>query len=367
MKIAMLAPADSVHTVRWANALAARRHTVSLLSCHPFADSLHSGIRRIRLSWRPPWGYVLNAASLRRRLGGLQPDLLHSHYASGYGTLGQLSGFVPRVVSVWGSDVFEFPFRSRLSARMLRRNLRGADHVCSTSHAMGEQVRRLVPEVQHLSITPFGVDVRRFSPNREAPRRPELVIGTIKSLEHVYGIDVLLRGFHRCREILAGRGDPRAKALRLVIGGGGSQEHALRRLATSLGVASCVNFLGRIPHEAVPAWLNRFDIYVAVSRAESFGVAVVEASACGLPVVVSDVSGLAEVVLAERTGVIVPPDDPQALTDALIRFVERPDLRTSLGDAARRHVLAHYDWEASVSIMEDVYGQLMTRHVHRVG
>lgn len=358
MKIAMLAPANSVHTVRWANALTLRRHTVYLLSCHPFADALHPQVRRIRLAWPPPWGYVLNAPALRRRLGGLHPDLLHSHYASGYGTLGQLSGFVPRVLSVWGSDVFEFPCRSRLAAGILRRNLQAADHVCSTSHAMGQQVRRLVPEVPHLSITPFGVDVQQFSPRRGAIGRGELVIGTIKSLEHVYGIDVLIRGFHRCREILANRGDPRSQALRLVIGGGGSQERALRQLAASLGIASCVKFLGRIPHQEVPAWLNRFEIYVAVSRAESFGVAVVEASACGLPVVVSNISGLAEVVSAERTGLLVPPEDPESLAEALLRLVQQPDLRASLGDAGRQYVLAHYDWEDSLSIMEDVYRQV---------
>jgi hypothetical protein len=72
-------------------------------------------------------------------------DLLNVHYASGYGTTAALSGFRPWMLSVWGSDVYDFPYESRLKGWWLRRNLRQADLIGSTSEAMAQQVKALVP------------------------------------------------------------------------------------------------------------------------------------------------------------------------------------------------------------------------------
>ena len=92
---------------------------------------------------------------------------------------------------------------------------------------------------------------------------------------------------------------------------------------------------GPVPHEKVPDILGQLDIYVAASRWESFGVAVLEAAACGLPVVVSDVGGLPEVVEHGITGFVVRREDPGSVADALIRLVSSGELRRRMGDAAR--------------------------------
>ena len=110
-----------------------------------------------------------------------------------------------------------------------------------------------------------------------------------------------------------------------------------------------------MPHADVPDWLNRFDIYAAPSRLESFGVAVIEASACAVPVVVTDVGGLPEVVIADRTGLIVPREDVPALQAALKRLVLDARLREELGREGRRHVAETYEWERCVDRMERCY------------
>ena len=89
-------------------------------------------------------------------------------------------------------------------------------------------------------------------------------------------------------------------------------------------------------------------MYVALSRSESFGVAVIEASACGLPVVVSNVGGLPEVVEQGVTGFIVPPEDPAAAADALEQLLASKELRERMGSAGRDRVERLYAWEACV-------------------
>ena len=112
----------------------------------------------------------------------------------------------------------------------------------------------------------------------------------------VYGIDLLIRGFAACRESLGRDARETANQLRLRIVGGGWQRPELERLAQTIGTGRRGDFTGPTPHESVPNEVAGAGHYVAASRAESFGVAVIEAAACGLPVVVSRIGGLPEVV-----------------------------------------------------------------------
>jgi glycosyltransferase involved in cell wall biosynthesis len=181
-----------------------------------------------------------------------------------------------------------------------------------------------------------------------------ITIGTVKSLAFKYGIDILIRAFARLRGIVD---DPLAQKLRLLIVGGGPQEDELKRLAREVGVGGVTTFVGPVLHMLVPEYLNRLDIYVALSRleSESFGVSVLEASACGLPVVVSDVGGLPEVVLHGKTGYVVKREDPDSAAAALARLVHDERLRHSLGRAGRSHVRSHYEWGGCVERLLEVY------------
>jgi glycosyltransferase involved in cell wall biosynthesis len=217
------------------------------------------------------------------------------------------------------------------------------------------------------SITPFGVDTTLFHP-RVQPRQSEAItIGTVKTLRPVYGVDTLVRGFALCRRQVAQSGCAElADQLRLKIVGDGSERAALERLASDLKIAAVTQFSGAVPHDRVNEMLHELDIYVAVSRSESFGVAVLEASAAGLPVVVSHVGGLPEVVQHDRTGLIVPPDNPEALAAELSRLVANAALRQKLGDAGRCFVVENYRWEACVSRMIELYREILGRRTSAV-
>ena len=270
--------------------------------CRPIV-ALHA------LPWRGAAGYLLNALPLRKWLRAHSPDLLHAHYASGYGSTAMLAGWRPTALSVWGSDVYDFPEENALKGWLIRRNLRFADALASTSQAMAEQVRRLWPGAGEIAVTPFGVDTVLFAPAPEA--RQGVTIGTVKTLDHKYGIDTLLCAFATLRAQLPDR------ALKLLIVGDGPQRAALHDLAARLRLGDAVQWAGAVPH-AGPQWLNRVDIYVAAAPGQrEFGVAVVEAMACGVPVVVSDAGGLPEVVVHGVSGLVVPRDQPRALAASL--------------------------------------------------
>jgi L-malate glycosyltransferase len=359
MRVALLGPANSIHLQRWAGALVKRGHTLCVISQHPCGRELLPASAEV--AWLPhvgTLGYFLNARPLRRLLRRWRPELLNTHYASGYGTTSALVGFRPTLLSVWGSDVYDFPFESAAKGRLLRWNLQRATALASTSQAMVEQVRRLLPQrLDVIAVTPFGVDLDRFTPDRSRRTASRLTIGIVKSLAPKYGVDLLLRAFAGLARDADVNGLP--QSCRLLVVGDGPQRVALQALARELGIEDRVDFAGAVAHADVPGWLQRFDIYAAPSRldSESFGVAVIEASACALPVVVSDAGGLPEVVRDGQTGLVVPRDDVPALQAALKRLLLDATLRDELGRAGRAHVEHAYEWGQCVERMEACYAR----------
>ncbi|MEQ8754068.1 MAG: glycosyltransferase [Coleofasciculus sp. G1-WW12-02] len=112
MEIIILASVNYIHALRWANELSRRGHKLHFISSHDGKEKLNSNIKFHKVKYSSPGGYFLNLMSLKGLIKQIHPDILHAHYASGYGTLGRLSGFSPYVLSVWGSDVYDFPNKS---------------------------------------------------------------------------------------------------------------------------------------------------------------------------------------------------------------------------------------------------------------
>lgn len=357
MKIVFLAAASSVHTVRWVNALSDAGVDVVLATQHDAQEVLRSSVRLHRLPHAGELGYFRNVAALKRLLAEERPDLLNAHYASGYGTTAGLSGFHPYLLSVWGSDVYDFPQKSPIHRWWMQHNLLAADLVASTSHVMADQARKVASGLTEIAITPFGVEMNRFTPvkGREPVPDGTITIGTVKTLGDKYGIDVFIRSIAILVQRLRDEECPLADCLVVRIVGDGPQRETLEALAKALGIREIIQFVGRVTYDHVPQELRKLDVYVALSRIESFGVAIIEAGACGLPVVVSDAGGLPEVVIDGETGLVVPREDPEAAAAALYKLVLDADLRSRMGQAARTHVASHYTWQDNVKQMIELY------------
>ncbi len=352
LRIAMLSTATSVHTRRWAGAFADRGHDVHVLSIRA-ADIPGATVHTVRVgpanSRSPAWtllSYLRLAASARRRLRRLSPDVVHASYVPTHGAIAALAGVRPWVLSVWGSDVVWYePGRPPRTRRALvGYALRRADAICATSRFLRDRTAELAPPGTPVHRTPFGVDTDRLRPPAKRRQDEEFRIGYVKSFTPLYGADVLVRAMPA---IVAARPDAR-----LVMVGDGPALDDVCRLAETVGVADRVDFPGRVPHERLADWLGTFDVFVNPSVCmESFGVSVLEASACGLPVVATRVGGVPEVCLDGRTGLLVPPGDPAAIAEAVLALAGDPARREAMGRAGRRLVEADYRWADCVDIM----------------
>ena len=150
-------------------------------------------------------------------------------------------------------------------------------------------------------------------------------------------------------------------ALRFQIVGDGPRRHALEALAAARGLATHMEFLGH--REDVPRLLASADAFVLSSRSEAFPNSAIEAMAAGLPVVASAVGGLLDLIDHGRTGLLVPPTDPERLAATLRSLIDDPARAASIGDAARAEVHQRYSFDRMIASFEDLYESGLQRRV----
>ncbi len=207
---------------------------------------------------------------------------------------------------------------------------------------------------------PFGVDPDRFRDVPAADRRAlglpaeGPVIGTVcRLVEPTKGLSVLLRAFAQLT-----RERPETPARLLIVGEGPALE-PLRRQAAALGIAPAVVFTGL--QRDIPRLLPLMALFVLPSRYEGFGLAILEALAAGTPVVATAVGGIPEIVTHGKTGLLVPPGDPQALCRAMQAMLASPGWARSLGRQGREHVRSRFSIETMVWQHEALYARLIGR------
>jgi len=355
MKICLLAPANSVHTLKIAYSLKENGNEVLIISFHkPLPKDINALYFPPIFSPLGKLNYLLHIPKIKKIVEQYRPDILHAHYISSYGLVGSLLNYHPFIVSVWGSDIFDFPNKSIFHKYLIIYALNKADFILSTSNVMAEETKKYT--YKEVFITPFGVDCEKFKPMPEFKPKDKIIIGTIKALKPKYGIEYLVRAF----KILVDKYP--SLPLELYIGGEGYLKEELEKLVRSLNIEDKVKFLGFISNDEVPKYFNMFTVSVSVSESESFGVAVVEAESCGVPVVVSNIGGLPEVVKDGETGFIVPPKNPEATAHAVEKILLDEELRKKFSINARNFVLNKYNWEENfkliIKIYKDAIGEL---------
>jgi len=372
MKVALLSGASTIHTIRWANGLAEAGQEVHLISQHPQLEPMDERVQVHVLPFRGVLGYFTMVPTVKKLLKRIKPDIVNAHYASGYGTTARLVGYHPLLLSVWGSDVYDFPYTSPLHKYLVNKNLLAADSVASTSMCMADQTRSITQKLSgDIAITPFGVDTAFYdsltTSLADRYAAAPITIGTVKSLAPKYGVDTLIKAFKILLKNLSQTHPEIEKSLRLRLVGDGPQELELKELTKQLGISKRVEFVGRVDSSQVPVELDKLDIYVALSRldSESFGVAIIEAGAAGRPVVVSDAGGLPEVVLDGQTGIVVPKEDSQAAADAIMKLVLDRELRVQMGESGKQHVIDTYDWSSCVTTMINLYQKIINQYESR--
>ena len=343
-----------------ANALRAKGYEVRVVSMTPIEEmgqqALAAGLPIMSLNMRrgrADWGSLARLVSLLR---SWQPHLLTSfmYHANLLGRIAGKWAGIPLIVTSIRSE------RNGSAGRdWLMRVTNWMDHCCTTnSRQVADSLRRrALHPGQKLKVIPNGVDLAALTASMDERLRirHELALAPGEFLWLAIGrlweqkdYPTLLQAF----QPLAGA------PARLAIAGRGPLLEELQRQAVQLGIASQVTFLG-VRHD-IAALLSAADGLALSSAWEGMPNVVMEALAAATPVVATQVGGVAEVVEAGKSGFLVPPGDPDALSREMQRLMSLSvEQRRQMGIWGRDHVAAHYSLQAMAERWLALYEELL--------
>ncbi|MFC1585330.1 glycosyltransferase family 4 protein [Fibrobacterota bacterium] len=202
-----------------------------------------------------------------------------------------------------------------------------------------------------------GLDIKKFIANCQKVEKSELsvpdgdvVIGMIAVFDKCKGHIILFRAIKR----LVSSG---AENITCLIMGDGREKKEQEGFVAQLGLQRHVQFLGY--RKDIARILSAVDIVVQPSLQESFPRAPLEAMAMKLPVIASMIGGIPESVEDGKTGLLVPPGDDAALSEAIRRLIERPEVRKQMGERGRKRVEEKFSMEENVRKTESIYFEVL--------
>jgi glycosyltransferase involved in cell wall biosynthesis len=248
-------------------------------------------------------------------------------------------------------------------------NYRGGDAEAFLARH-GTRVRRLVRRASAAVIVPSGfleqvfarhgmpadvvpniVDTSAFAPRARAERGRHLIV--TRNLEDIYDIPNALRAFARIRV--------RYPDARLTIAGSGPRRAALEALARELHLHDVVRFTGRIDNERIAALYREADVLLNPATVDNTPISLLEAMASGVPIVSTNVGGVPFLVADGRQALLVPPRDPQAMAEAVLRLLGDAALADRLQAEGIAHA-ASFTWERVQPRLFQIYARALQPH-----
>lgn len=362
---------DAIHVREITHALAARGHRVRLVTATPpeRVPFIDPDVDHARRPEEGDWS-ILRAC--RRLAVETRCEVIYERRLSpkiSY-ALSRLLG-VPFVVELNGVEEEAAmqgradesplgPWKARVRNRMLRR----ADAIVAVTPQLADIAKkRLGIDPARIDTVPNGVDTERFRPSDASSARQALGleerprIGFVGNLVPWQGVEFAIRALP---DVLRRNGEAR-----FALVGDGISRSFLEGEATKLGVESQISFLGHIPYERVPLHIASFTVCVAPfvrRRNEDAGLSplkMYEYMACGRPVVASDLPGVRETIARSGGGLVVPPEDPAALADAISRLLADASLAEAMGRHGRDYAVAECSWAHSAQRIDHVLARVL--------
>jgi sugar transferase (PEP-CTERM/EpsH1 system associated) len=344
-----------------------RHAVIAMTEVDDFRDRVKRDDVSFHALHKPPGQGLRIAPRMVRLLKELRPDVMHTR------NLGALEMMLPaawagvpvRIHGEHGWDSNDPDGRS-LACQWTRRAYRPfvQRYVALSQHLRSYLVDRVGIAPTRIAQIYNGVDTQRFHPaggSRNilagspfgAPG--QWIVGTVGRLQPIKNQVLLARAFVRAL-VLA----PAAREqLRLVVAGGGPQREAVQEVLRQGGAEELAWLAG--PREDVPELLRALDAFVLPSRAEGVSNTILEAMACGLPIVATVVGGNAELLQEGVTGRLVPSEDVEAMTGAILRDFSDRDGARARGRRARDAAERRFSLDAMVSAYDELYEQQLGR------
>jgi len=254
----------------------------------------------------------------------------------------------PYILTLHGGNL---PVFARRWPGRVQRLLASAAVVTTPSRYLLEEMARYRADI---ILLPNALDLSLYQPRLTTqPVRPRLI--WLRALHRIYNPVLAAQVVDRLRHDWPD--------VHLTIVGpdkGDGSFGDLQHFVADSNLQAHVSYIGGVPKEEVPVWLQRGDIFLNTANVDNTPVSVIEAMACGLCVVSTNVGGIPYLLDHEQDALLVPPNDPDAMADAVRRILAEPDLAAQLSRNARCKA-EQFDWETILPQWERLLTEVVTR------
>lgn len=393
MKVLIVAPADSLHAVRWIERL--ERSGVECILYDMTSPERQQKLEIANIYRAPRSGLLATLCSALDKLGALGspfaralrvyldykslksvikvqgPDLVNIHWLFHHAALAATYlRNMPKVVTPWGSDLLvpEYQNSGHLMDKKLHRLLVGrvvrtADASCCDAVHMKTALVDFGARESTVELIYFGTDTRLFSPqNRSSELRSQFgfaeddcVVLSNRQLAKIYSIDTLIRAIADLEN-----SNPK---LKLAIVGGGPEEAELKSLVRELGISHITHFTGRLSDEDFAAATASCDIYVSTSPTDGgIAASVAEAMSCEIPVIISDFGDNAYWLRNQTAGLLFKSGDQRMLANQISQLAANPELRAEMGKIGRSVILSENNSDLETKKIVELYRKVISSH-----
>lgn len=367
-KIPPVAAGPGYHVYGLSKRLIERKHQVTIITRgswkKPYYKEIINGITVYRVRFIPSYPFHLQPHGffVSKFLTSIESnfDVVHLHNAN----IPVVDTSLPKVVTVHGIFPAYIPHRKILDLPSLvlktfssmymtidREVINSADRVIAISKACADELK-IFYKIENLEIINNAVDSGFFCPlNYRDDKKPYVLYTGRLSIEKGL-IDLIEGAKYVCKDY---------PNIKFVIAGNGPLERYLKKLVFNLNLSKNFYFVGNVDHDILLKYYQNATLYVLPSYREGLPTTLLEAMSCGLPVVATAIAGTSEVVVDRKTGLLVPPNSPEKLANAILALMGDSKLREEMGSNARKQVQKCYDWDIITSKIERVYQSLYAR------
>ena len=251
------------------------------------------------------------------------------------------------------SDIVRQKKLALLYRPFLKYFLNRIDRIIATSPNYVESSKILSQYQLKCQVVPLGIPLSRFALQSDNQLKVDLLrqahgkrlILFIGKFRYYKGLHVFIEAMKQVNG-------------KLLLIGGGYLEEDLKKQVTANELDGKVTFLGELPDNDATAFLRACDVFVlsSVERSEAFGIVQLEAMACGKPVICTELgTGTTFINQHQKTGIVVEPNKPEALANAINLLLDRPELRTQYGQAGFKRVEKYFSVDRMINDLNAVY------------
>jgi|688.fasta_scaffold17226_4 glycosyltransferase involved in cell wall biosynthesis len=271
-------------------------------------------------------------------VSSVKPDIIQVGPLSSAGAVLSENLDVPVLATSWSQDLLYDIHESDWAKQTAVAALRISRHLLADCETVRDIAIELGVPKASISIVPWGIDLDRFNYSPRTTRRDQLSIVSLRSLEPLYSVSVLLEAI---RELHLRKYKCRINA---VIAGSGSQEYSLKSFVDKYDLDKTIKFVGYLPESDLPKELLKHDLCVSTSPVDGSSISMLQAMASGLPCVVPDIPSNREWIEHGLNGLLYEARNAKSLIETLYETSNGSLDLLQLASNARETVEARADW-----------------------